>query len=74
VNSINLIHLFGVQRLAHVQGLYHKKLYSGTRIGDRIRVDGFTQSGLEVVRVYVQLGSCLEQGLEPYLTRSHFYS
>jgi hypothetical protein len=38
--------------------------------GSRINVDASTVWGLEVVLAYVQLGSCLEQDLNPFPTRS----
>ena len=40
--------------------------------GSRINVDASTDSGLEVVQAYVQLGSCLERNLNPFPTRSDF--
>lgn len=42
------------------------------RIGNEIHVDASTIQGLEVVKGYVQLGSCLEHDLDPYPTRSDF--
>jgi hypothetical protein len=38
--------------------------------GSRINVNASTDSGLQVVQAYVQLGSCLEQNLNPFPTRS----
>jgi hypothetical protein len=38
--------------------------------GSRINVDASTDSGLQVVQAYVQLGSCLERNLNPFPTRS----
>lgn len=38
--------------------------------GSRINVDASTDSGLEVVQAYVQLGSSLERNLNPFPTRS----
>jgi hypothetical protein len=38
--------------------------------GNRINVNASTDSGLEVVQAYVQLGSCLERNLNPFPTRS----
>jgi hypothetical protein len=38
--------------------------------GSKINVDASTDSGLEVVQAYVQVGSCLEQNLNPFPTRS----
>ena len=40
--------------------------------GSRIGVNALTDSGLEVVEAYVQLGSCLERDLNPFPTRSDF--
>jgi hypothetical protein len=41
-------------------------------VGERIRVSGSTDSGIEVIEAYVQLGSCLELGLSPFPARSDF--
>jgi hypothetical protein len=40
--------------------------------GSRINLDASTDSGLEVVKAYVQLGSCLERNLNPFPTLSNF--
>jgi hypothetical protein len=42
--------------------------------GSRIGVDASTDSGLQVVQAYVQLGSCLERNLNPFPTRSDLLS
>jgi hypothetical protein len=41
-------------------------------VGERIRVSGSTDSGIEVIEAYVQLGSCQERGLSPFPARSDF--
>jgi hypothetical protein len=41
-------------------------------VGDRILVSSSTDWGLEVIEAYVQLGSCLKRGLDPFPTRSDF--
>lgn len=44
------------------------------KAGNSIYVSASTDWGLEVVRAYVQLGSCLKQQLEPFPTDSDFTS
>ena len=41
-------------------------------VGGRISVNASTNSGLEVTKAYVQLGSCLHRGLNPYPTIPNF--
>jgi hypothetical protein len=40
--------------------------------GRKINVNASTDSGLQVIQAYVQLGSCLERNLNPFPTRSDF--
>jgi hypothetical protein len=44
------------------------------KAGGTIHVSASTDSGLEVIQAYVQLGSCLERELKPFPTRSDFNS
>jgi hypothetical protein len=40
-------------------------LYPWLEVGDEIGVNAVTPQGLEMIRAYVQLGSCIERGIDP---------